>query len=161
MLPTRRMTVAKADQLRLQRMMNGLATAREPYRSHIRELAERLEQANVVLGTEVGSDVVTMRSPHCQSISVTFQPCFSAYMRYIRASISAQSWLSVPPAPLFICNTAGSSSSGSLSVLLNSASSIFSIARSKASFTSSSLVSPAFQKSNNTAKSSTAVLTSS
>src|SRR5687767_10309623 len=63
-------------------------------------------------------------SPQTQSSSVTFQPCLSPYILYIRASISAQSWLSVPPAPLLICNTAGSSSSGSLSVLLNSASSI-------------------------------------
>ena len=81
-------------------------------------------------------------------------------MRYMRASISAQSWLSVPPAPLLICNTAGNSSSGSLRVLLNSASSILSIAFVCASFVSSSVASPAFQNSNSTAKSSTDASTS-
>jgi hypothetical protein len=54
---------------------------------------------------------------------------------------------------------AGNSSSGSLSVLLNSASSIFLTASSKAAFVSSSVASPVFQNSNNTAKSSTAALT--
>ena len=51
-------------------------------------------------------------SPSCRSSSVTDQPCFSPYIRYIRSSISAQSWLSVPPAPELICMTPGSSSSG-------------------------------------------------
>src|SRR6185436_17547842 len=100
-------------------------------------------------------------SPSCQSISVTFQPCFSPYIRYIRARISAQSWLSVPPAPLLICNTAGNSSSGSLSVLLNSASSILSSVFWYASLVSSSEASPLFQKSKSTAKSSMAIEVSS
>jgi len=49
-------------------------------------------------------------------------------MVYILKSISAQSWLSVPPAPGLICKMAGNSSSGLLSVLLNSASSMATIA---------------------------------
>src|SRR5258708_602638 len=100
-------------------------------------------------------------SPSWRSSSVRFQPCFSPYMRYIRSSISAQSWLSVPPAPELICITAGNSSSGWFNVLLNSASSIWARALECASRVSSSLASPAFQKSNNTAKSSTAVSTDS
>src|SRR5687768_11304802 len=94
-------------------------------------------------------------SPACQSSSDTLHPCFSPYMRYIRASISAQSWLSVPPAPELICRIAGSSSSGSFSVLLNSASSIAFTAWSYAARTSSSAPSPSFQNSKSTAKSST------
>ncbi len=96
-------------------------------------------------------------SPHCQSSSVTFQPCFSPYMRYMRASISAQSWLSVPPAPELICNTAGNSSSGSFSVLLNSASSLAAALFQMPLWFLLRSHRQTFQNSNNTAKSSTAV----
>jgi hypothetical protein len=54
---------------------------------------------------------------------------------------------------------AGSSSSGSLRVLLNSASSTLVTAASNASLASASEASPAFQNSNKTAKSSTPVST--
>ena len=80
-------------------------------------------------------------------------------MRYMRSNISAQSWLSVPPAPGLICKTAVSSSSGLLSVLLNSASSICSRAVPCASLVSSSVASPDFQNSNSVAKSSTLLST--
>ena len=87
-------------------------------------------------------------------MELTVQPCFSPYMVYIRSNISAQSWLSVPPAPGLICKMAGSSSSGLFKVLLNSASSIKRVAFWKASWVSNSVASPAFQKSNSTTKSS-------
>ena len=38
-------------------------------------------------------------SPSLASFSSTLKPRFSAQRRYMRSSISAQSWLSVPPAP--------------------------------------------------------------
>src|SRR5690606_35412028 len=94
-------------------------------------------------------------SPSCQSSSVTFQPCFSPYILYMRVSISAQSWLSVPPAPELICTIAGNSSSGLFRVLLNSASSSIAEAILNASLVSSSEASLSFQNSKITAKSST------
>ena len=48
------------------------------------------------------------------------KPCFSDHIVYIRASISAQSQLSVPPAPAVICTTALSPSPSWESMFLNS-----------------------------------------
>ena len=94
-------------------------------------------------------------SPSCRSKTFTAQPCFCPYMVYMRCSISAQSWLSVPPAPLFISKIAVILSSGLFSELLNSVSSIVFFANSKAVITSFSEASLAFQNSKSMAKSST------
>jgi regulator of nucleoside diphosphate kinase len=54
--------VTATDRTRLQDMMRALRTVGDPYRSHIRELANELRQAEVVAATAIGPDVITMNS---------------------------------------------------------------------------------------------------
>src|SRR5688500_15363619 len=54
--------ITVTDRMRLQEMIRTLQTVGDPYRSHLRELIEELCQAEVIPGTEVESDVITMNS---------------------------------------------------------------------------------------------------
>src|SRR5215217_3863515 len=62
-------------------------------------------------------------SPSVYSMVCKEYPRLSAHLRYIRASISAQSWASTPPAPEFIVRIAAPSSYGPLKSLATSCSS--------------------------------------
>lgn len=54
--------VTAVDRTRLHDMVQNLQTVGDPFGSHLRELTEMLERADVVPPSEVGRDVVTMNS---------------------------------------------------------------------------------------------------
>jgi regulator of nucleoside diphosphate kinase len=54
--------ITGTDRMRLEDMMRALNTVGDPYRSHIRELASALREADFVAATEVARDVITMNS---------------------------------------------------------------------------------------------------
>ena len=55
-------TVTALDRTRLQDMVRVLRSVGDPFRSHLRELTEMLERAEVVPAADVAPDVVTMNS---------------------------------------------------------------------------------------------------
>jgi regulator of nucleoside diphosphate kinase len=59
--------VTAVDRPRLQDMVRALRSVGDPFRSHLRELTERLERAEVVPPADVERDVVTMNSCVCAS----------------------------------------------------------------------------------------------
>ena len=97
--------------------------------------------------TSMVTVLIPATSPSCSTNSLVLNPCFSAYIRYIRISILAQSQLSVPPAPAVIWRTALSLSSSPLSMFLNSSSSIQSSQAVYACWTSCSSNSPSLKNS--------------
>jgi regulator of nucleoside diphosphate kinase len=54
--------VTTVDRTRLQEMVRALGSVGDPFRSHLRELTDRLERAELVSPAGVGPDVVTMNS---------------------------------------------------------------------------------------------------
>ena len=54
--------VTAVDRTRLREMVRALRSVGDPFRSHLRELTDALERADVVTPAEVGADVVTMNS---------------------------------------------------------------------------------------------------
>ena len=55
-------TITAVDRMRLHDMVRALRSVGDPFGSHLRELTETLERAEVVPATEVPGDVVTMNS---------------------------------------------------------------------------------------------------
>ena len=54
--------VTEPDRTQLHDMVRALRSVGDPFRSHLRELTDALERADVVTPAEVGPDVVTMNS---------------------------------------------------------------------------------------------------
>jgi regulator of nucleoside diphosphate kinase len=54
--------VTAVDRARLHDMVRAARSVGDPFRSHLRELTDALERADVVPPAEVGRDVVTMKS---------------------------------------------------------------------------------------------------
>jgi regulator of nucleoside diphosphate kinase len=54
--------VTVVDRMRLQDMVRALRSVGDPFRSHLRELTDVLDRADVVAPAEMGPDVVTMNT---------------------------------------------------------------------------------------------------
>ena len=69
------------------------------------------------------ASLIPASSPSCRSSSSTSKPLRSPKRVYMRSSICAQSWLSVPPAPGWMVMSASRWSSGCCSMFLSSSAS--------------------------------------
>src|SRR3989454_392801 len=68
----------------------------------------------------ISADLMPASSPWSRSSTSTLKPCRSAHRVYIRISISAQSWDSVPPAPEWMVSSASRVSSEPRSMFCSS-----------------------------------------
>ena len=73
-------------------------------------------------GTSMVALLMPASSPGCSSRISNLKPFFCSQLMYMRSSMRAQSWDSVPPAPEWMLRMAGFSSFSPLSIFLSSSS---------------------------------------
>jgi regulator of nucleoside diphosphate kinase len=57
-----KLIVTAVDKIRLQDMVRALRSVGDPYRSHLRELTETLDHADLVAAADISPNVLTMNS---------------------------------------------------------------------------------------------------